>query len=288
MKQVLLTLSLAAGMAMGQGTGASSATTELHGTIAEAVAAAFPSATGGPGESQETAWRLGAETEYDEAMLLALLPSDYQDLRIDTIEGDNKRMYTVLQFSYMCGGQLQKGELWVDVHDSLSRALETVREAQRDAAQMPEALTTLQQKLWEEYFKCCLTEGAVDTEPVRKHIMNLQDPAYLYLVAVYFMECMPDSLPSVAAVLPASMVTDDDLFGDDLVFSLWSHRRNVLWYCQEALILMAREGNERALDYAARLMRDYPGENPFDVMYQRETEKLLRGEVSDAPLVPKF
>lgn len=288
MKQVLLTLSLAAGMAMGQGTGASSATTELHGTIAEAVAAAFPSATGGPGESQETAWRLGAETEYDEAMLLALLPSDYQDLRIDTIEGDNKRMYTVLQFSYMCGGQLQKGELWVDVHDSLSRALETVREAQRDAAQMPEALTTLQQKLWEEYFKCCLTEGAVDTEPVRKHIMNLQDPAYLYLVAVYFMECMPNSLPSVAAVLPASMVTDDDLFGDDLVFSLWSHRRNVLWYCQEALILMAREGNEVALDYAARLMRDYPGENPFDVMYQRETEKLLRGEVSDAPLVPKF
>ena len=116
--------------------------------------------------------------------------------------------------------------------------------------------------------------------------MQLQDPAQVYLVAVYFMECMPHQLPSVAD-LPETMMSDDDLAADELVFALWTHRRNVVWYCKEALILMAREGNEQALRYAERLMRDSPGDNPFDSMYQKETEKLLRGEPSSEPLVPR-
>jgi len=286
MKQSLLILITAVGWTMGRGAESASAPAELHGDIAEAVASAFPTATGGPGYSQETAWRLGAETVYDEAMLLALLPSDYRNLSIDLMECDNKRMYTVLKFSYMRAGQWQESELWVDVHDSLMRTASAVREAQQSAARMPQSVTALQEKLWELYFQCCLTEGAIDTEPVRKRIMQLQDPAQVYLVAVYFMECMPHQLPSVAD-LPETMMSDDDLAADELVFALWAHRRNVVWYCKEALILMAREGNEQALRYAGRLMRDSPGDNPFDSMYQKETEKLLRGEPSSEPLVPR-
>ncbi len=255
--------------------------------IAEAMAAAFPTATGGPGDSVETAWRLGAETEYDETMLRALLPQNYQNMSVETVESENGRFYTVLTYSLEHSGNLQEHELWVDVHDTLMRTLSAVRAAQTAARHAPQGALALHAELWALYCKCCRQEGAVNTEPLRERILQLQDPAHVYLAAVYFMECMPNHLPGIAD-LPESLVTEVDRERDERVFTLWSHRRVVKWYFKEALILMARNGDAQALQYAARLVRDYPGDNPFDAMYQRETEKLQRGEVADTPLIPEI
>lgn len=98
---------------------------ELKRSITEAMHAAFPSATGGPGLTEETAWRLGAESYPDPSMLFAVLPEDAEEFDICTLTGKNGRKHLLMEFTLPRGGKVYCCEFWVDTHDA---ALEPTEE----------------------------------------------------------------------------------------------------------------------------------------------------------------
>lgn len=91
---------------------------ELKRRITEAMHAAFPSATGGPGLTEDTAWRLGAESYPDPSMLFAVLPEDAEEFDICTLTGKNGRKHLLMEFTLPREGKVYCCEFWVDTHDA--------------------------------------------------------------------------------------------------------------------------------------------------------------------------
>lgn len=108
---------------------------ELSRSITEAMNAAFPTATGGPGLTEATAWRLGAETYPDPSMLFAVLPEEAEEFDTACLEGANGRRLLLMEFTLERDGKVYCCEFWVDTQDA---AIEPVDEDEINAEEEAE------------------------------------------------------------------------------------------------------------------------------------------------------
>lgn len=133
----------------------------------------------------------------------------------------------------------------------------------------PENCMKLQRELWDLYCRCRLAPES-DMSPLHQRLSAVAEPASLYLLAVFFAECMPKSPELLAEDVE---LTDEELAQQDRVFALWSGRRSPVWSCKEALFRMASAGDASAREYLQRLVRDYPGDNAMDARYTELPDK---------------
>lgn len=133
----------------------------------------------------------------------------------------------------------------------------------------PENCMKLQRELWDLYCRCRLAPES-DMSPLHQRLSAVAEPASLYLLAVFFAECMPKSPELLAEDME---LTDEELDQQDRVFALWSGRRSPVWSCKEALFRMASAGDASAREYLQRLVRDYPGDNAMDARYAELPDK---------------
>ena len=133
----------------------------------------------------------------------------------------------------------------------------------------PENCMKLQRELWDLYCRCRLAPES-DMSPLHQRLSAVAEPASLYMLAVFFAECMPKSPKLLAEDME---LTDEELAQQDRVFALWSGRRSSVWSCKEALFRMASAGDASAREYLQRLVRDYPGDNAMDARYAELPDK---------------
>lgn len=91
---------------------------EVTAHIQESMAAVCPTAKGGPGLSEETAWVLGPDVYPDPDMLCAVLPEDYEEFDSASVIGENGRTHWVMNFLLRRGGKVYEFVFWVDTEDS--------------------------------------------------------------------------------------------------------------------------------------------------------------------------
>lgn len=91
---------------------------ELTAHIQEAMAAVCPTAKGGPGLSEESAWVLGPDVYPDTNMLSAVLPEDYEEFDAAYVQGENGRTHWVMVFHLRRGGKVYEFAFWVDIDDA--------------------------------------------------------------------------------------------------------------------------------------------------------------------------
>ena len=87
--------------------------------IKASMVALFPAVTGGPGFEEETAWCLPAQSEYEGAMFIAVLPADYEPNDVETVLGDDDSVYQVIYYRLKRGGKVYPLSLWVDVTEAV-------------------------------------------------------------------------------------------------------------------------------------------------------------------------
>ncbi len=91
---------------------------EVTAHIQESMAAVCPTAQGGPGLSEETAWVLGPDVYPDTNMLCAVLPEDYEEFDAAFVLCENGRTHWVNVFHLRRDGKVYEFAFWVDVDDA--------------------------------------------------------------------------------------------------------------------------------------------------------------------------
>lgn len=92
---------------------------ELGEEIKSAMVAMFPAVTGGPGFDEESAWCIPPQSEYEEAMFMAVLPDDYEPEHVETVLGDDDTCFVVIDYRLTRGGKVYPLNLWVDVTEAV-------------------------------------------------------------------------------------------------------------------------------------------------------------------------
>lgn len=91
---------------------------EVTAHIREAMAAVCPTAKGGPGLSEESAWVLGPDVYPDTNMFRAVLPEDYEEFDAAYVLSGNGRSYWVMIYHLRRDGKVYEFAFWVDVEDA--------------------------------------------------------------------------------------------------------------------------------------------------------------------------
>ena len=92
---------------------------KLGAEIKAAMVAMFPAVTGGPGFDEETAWRLPAQSEFEEAMFTAVLPDDYEPEDAEFVQGDDDTRLWMIRYCLKRGDKKYPLHLWIDVTEAV-------------------------------------------------------------------------------------------------------------------------------------------------------------------------
>ena len=92
---------------------------KLGAEIKAAMVAMFPAVTGGPGFDEETAWRLPAQSEFEEAMFTAVLPDDYEPEDAEFVQGDDDTRLWKIKYCLKRGDKKYPLHLWIDVTEAV-------------------------------------------------------------------------------------------------------------------------------------------------------------------------
>lgn len=118
----------------------------------------------------------------------------------------------------------------------------------------PENIMELQRELWDLYCRCRLAPES-DMSPLHQRLSAVAEPASLYMLAVFFAECMPQT----PKLLP------EDMELTDVVRQMFS--------CvglQGGSVTLGLCGDVSAREYLQRLVRDYTGDNAMEGRYAAE------------------